>query len=70
MRRTILFLVAALLGAISASAVAQTLQANRERPRENALKTGAPSKVSTYQTMNDKEFDDYLEKVRRGEAKI
>ena len=54
----------------TASAVAQTLQANRERPRENALKTGAPSKVSTYQTMNDKEFDDYLEKVRRGEAKI
>ena len=54
----------------TASAVAQTLQANRERPRENALRTGAPSKVSTDQSMNDKEFDDYLEKVRRGEAKI
>lgn len=54
----------------TASAVAQTLQANRERPRENALRTGAPSKVSAYQTMSDKEFDDYLEKVRRHEAKI
>jgi hypothetical protein len=54
----------------TASAVAQTIQANRSRVPENAGKTVTGSTPKSYRDYTDEEFAAKLEKVRRGEAKI
>lgn len=54
----------------TASAVAQTLQANRNRPKENAGTHTSQAKAKSYGEMSDEEFAAYLEKVRRKEARI
>lgn len=52
------------------NAMAQTIQANRVRPQENAARSSATSKAKSYRDMSDEEFSAYLDKVKRGEAKI
>lgn len=58
------------VGKATASAVAQTMQANRERPRENAARQGAQTKAKSVDDMSDEEFDAFVEKIRRGEAHL
>lgn len=52
------------------NAMAQTIQANRQRPAENMARRAAPNQQKSYRDMTDEEFDAYLDKVKRGEAKI
>lgn len=54
----------------TASAVAQTIQANRARVPENAGRGAAPGRMKSYRDMSDEEFEAHLEKVKRGEAHI
>lgn len=54
----------------TASAVAQTIQANRSRVQENAGRTTVQRNQRSYQEYTDEEFDAILDKVRRGEARI
>ena len=54
----------------TASAVAQTIQANRSRVSENAGKPVTGSTPKSYRDYSDEEFAAYLDKVRRGEARI
>lgn len=52
------------------NAMAQTIQANRQRPAENMARRTALTQQKSYRDMSDEEFDAYLEKVKRGEARI
>ena len=54
----------------AASAAMQTMQANRSRPQENAAKPTTAAKQKSYGEMSDKEFADYVQRVKLGEARI
>lgn len=54
----------------TASAVAQTIQANRSRVQENAGRTTVPRQQKSVDELTDEEFDKLLDRVRRGEAHI
>lgn len=54
----------------TAAAVAQNIQANRNRPSENAARRTAPATKKSYDDMTDEEFAAHIDKVRRGETHI
>lgn len=53
------------------SAAAQSIQSGARRPTENAVKkSGTTTQRKSVEDMSDAEFDDFYQKVRRGEAHL
>lgn len=52
------------------NAMAQTMQAQRQRPAENAARQTVPARAKSYRDYTDEEFAEKLERVKRGMDKI